>query len=146
MSNRTRPDSKMPPLARECWLHRRRSICLFALAFWTFSIIHQVLDMGKPYTFPSTEDRIVMLSYAMGIWIFATLAKDCKQLLERLFYCVGIVDFAIVGIRGAIPMSGVAVWACSLLNTALSAIEIALCLAILLGHFRVRTPKPDSQT
>lgn len=139
-------DSKMLPLATGCWLHRSRAICFFALACWTLAFISGVVDLAGVNALHPARDRLLILPYSMGVWFFADLAKGCKQPLERLFYCVGIVYSVISGARAVIPMSSVAIWVCQFLNAALSAIEIALSGAIVLWHFRVRTRGPDSQT
>lgn len=145
MKNSTNPDSKIPPLAAECWLHRSRTVCLLALAFWTFSLTKLALGMGMLNTLHPTEDRLAKLGYAMGIWLFAMLARNCKQLSERLFYCIGVLYFGVVGIRGVIPMSGASVWICSSLGEALSAIEIMISAMIIFWHFRVGTHGTVSQ-
>jgi len=146
MKDKIEVNSKMLPLAMECWLHRSQAICFIALAFWTYSLVSGVLSLvGVSVIHPRT-DSFFILGYLIGIWLFATLGKSCKQPLERLFYSIGILDFIIRGACGVIPASGAGIWLCQFPNIALSAIEIALSGAIVLWHFSMRTSRSDSQT
>ena len=81
----------------------------------------------------------------MGVWFFAELARQCRQRLERLFYCIGMVDCIILSALAVIPMSTVATWVFYFLNVGLCATEIALSAAVILWHSHVRTREPDSQ-
>lgn len=130
----------MPSLAsaRECWLHRSRAICAFALAFWTLVFLLSVGDLAGISAIRPQMDRISIVAYTSGVWLFGQLADRCGQKLERLFYMVGAGDSLILCARAAISMPGRVLWVGRFLNAALSATEIALSGAIILWHFRSR--------
>ena len=136
--------SSRVPAEGECWLYRRRSIALFALAFWIYAFIHGVLRLsgaGAPHV---VRGRLVALIYFVGIWLFGSLAKSCKRPLERSFYLIGLVPFVVLGACAVSPLSESGIWALLLLNAVFSAIEIVLSGAIVLWHFRTRMDRSDS--
>lgn len=127
----------------QCLLHSSRAICAVAIAFWASSLTLAVLDiMGILHP---KVDLSFILVYGVGIWFFATLAKDCKQRLERLIYCIGVVQMSILATHAVIPASMAVTRFSQFADAALSAIEIVLSGAILLWHFHTRIDGSDSR-
>jgi hypothetical protein len=135
--------NQLPLPWKGCWLHRSRAICVLAMAFWIFPLTEAVLEITG-ILHPKVDWLAVPL-YGVGIWFFATLVTDCKRRLERLFYCIGIVQMSIVAAHAAIPMSAVVTRFCEFADATLSAIEIVLSGTILLWHFRKRMDGSDSR-
>lgn len=140
-------DSKLRLLGSDRLLHRSRGICFFALALSVWSVVDHVVKLGHAHPPPHlTAPRLFIVGPIAVVWLLATLAQSCKQPQERLFYCVGIVYFVILGGRMVFPMSETTIRICEFTDIALSAIAVALSAAILFWHFRLRTRGPDSQT
>lgn len=95
-------------------------------------ILHQKVD-------PS------ILAYDVCIWCFATLAKDCKERLERCIYCLGVVQMWILATHAVIPTSTAVTRFSQFADATLSAIEIVLSATILLWHFRARMGPSDTR-
>jgi hypothetical protein len=137
VGNKMEPSSNTSP-CRGCWLHRSIAMCVSAIAFWIYWLIVAALEMMG--VFHPKADWLLVPAYGVVIWLFATFAAECKQRLERWFYCVGIAQEAILAACAAIPMLDVGrrLWFCEFMNATLSAIEIVLSGTILLWHFRTR--------
>lgn len=127
----------------QCLLHSSRAICVVAIAFWTFWLTFAVLDITG--ILHQKVDLWSIPAYGVVIWSFATLAKDCKQRLERLIYCIGIVQMSILATHAVIPASMAVTRFSQFVDAALSAIEIVLSATILLWHFRTRTGASDTR-
>ena len=132
----------MGPFAKnkECLLHSNRGLCLVAVVLCSAALVHALtlLNVNPQHTY------WVTYSCAVVIWLFLDLARCCKRLTERAFYCVGLVYYLILGIQSTIPMSGAASRTCQLLKAALCAIGIALSGSILVWHFRHGSPRAKS--
>lgn len=127
----------------QCLLHSSRANCVFAIAFWTCTLTFAVLDITG-ILHPKVELSSILV-YGVGIWFFADLAKDCKQRLERLIYCIGVVQMSILATHAVIPASIAVTRFSQFADATLSAIEIVLSGAILLWHFRARMDGSDSR-
>lgn len=127
----------------QCLLHSSRASCVFAIAFWTCTLTLAVLEITG--IVHSKVDLSSILVYGVAIWLFATFAKDCKQRLERLIYCIGVVQMSILAIHAVIPASIAVTRFSQFADATLSAIEIVLSGAILLWHFRTRMDGSDSR-
>lgn len=137
---------EMPSVAKECFLHRSRTVCLVVFALSTYAFINAVVNLAAPNSLRVHRAPFFILGPLMGIWLLATLAQRCKQLRERLFYCVGIAYFVLLGARTVLPLSAAVIRACQFLDVALWATGIALSGAIVLWHFRVGTSGSGSRS
>lgn len=144
VGNKMELNSNTSP-CRGCWLHRSIAICVFAVAFWIYWLIVAALEM-MGVVHPKA-DWLLVLVYGVVIWFFATCAIECRQHLERWFYCVGIAQEAILAACAAVPMLDVGrrLWSCEFIDATLSVIEIVLSLKILLWHLRTRMDGSDSK-
>jgi hypothetical protein len=138
------PHSEIQDVAKGCFLHRNRAICLVALALSVYLLISAVLKVAGPVSFPVHRTQLFLLGPAMGVWLLATLARRCNRIRERLFYVVWIGYFVIVGVRAGLPLSESAVRASDFLQVALGLAGIALSGAIALWHFRRKMQQADS--
>ena len=129
----------------QCLLHSSRAICVLAIAFWTYSLTGAVLEITGILHPKMDFDVAVLLIYGVGIWAFATFAKDCKRRLERLVYCIGIVQMSILATHAVFPASTAVTRFSQFADATLSAIEIVLSGTILLWHFRTRMGAPDTR-
>jgi len=133
------PNSEMiQRSAKECFLHRSLWISVGAFVLSAYSFINAVLNLANPALLHVRRTPFFIVGPLTGIWLLATLAQRCKQLRERLFYCVGTVYFALLGARTVLPLSSASIRACEFLDLALGATAIVISGAIVLWHLRVR--------
>lgn len=136
-------NNQLPVPCRGCWLHRSRALCVLAMALWIYLLTSEILEM-RGILHPKADWLVILIS-GPGIWVSVILAKECNQLLERLFYCILAVLMSIITARAVIPMSEAGMWFCEFTNATLSAIGVVLSGAILLWHFRTRMDGSDSR-
>lgn len=137
VEDRMEPHSEMHDLAKECFLHRSRAICLVAVALSIYLLINAVIKVAGHVSFPVHRTPLFLLGPIMGVWLLATLAQRCNQVRERLFYVAWIGYFVIVGVRAALPLSEAAVRTLDFLQVALGIAGIVLSGAIAAWHLRV---------
>ena len=130
------------PKNKACLLHNNRVVCLCAVALCSAALVRALVLLNVN----PNHNYWVTYASAAAIWVFFDFARHCKRLVERSFYCVGLVYYLILGVQSAIPISGAAFWTAQLFKAALCAIDIALSGSILIWHLRHGSRRQNSTT